>query len=101
GAPEEEALARTTHLAIGAHQDDLEIMAAHGILACYGDPNQWFTGVTVTSGSGTPRSGAYAGYSDEEMVRTRNCEQREAADLGKYAAQFLLAHPSADVKQAK
>ena len=27
------ALARTTHLAIGAHQDDLEIFAYHGIAA--------------------------------------------------------------------
>lgn len=29
------ALARTTHLGIGAHQDDLEIMAVDGILKCY------------------------------------------------------------------
>ena len=31
GEPEESALARTTHLGIGAHQDDLEIMAISGI----------------------------------------------------------------------
>lgn len=101
GAPEAEALARTTHLAVGAHQDDLEIMAAHGILACYDDPDQWFTGVTVTNGAGTPRSGAFADYTNDEMVEARNREQREAAALGRYAAQFLLAHPSADVKQVK
>jgi len=29
------ALSRTTHLAIGAHQDDLEFMAAHGIVECF------------------------------------------------------------------
>ena len=32
----ESALNRTTHLAIGAHSDDLEIMAYHGIVNCYG-----------------------------------------------------------------
>ena len=30
-----EALGQTTHLAIGAHQDDLEFMAYEGIFACY------------------------------------------------------------------
>ena len=28
-----EALAKTTHLAVGAHQDDIEFMALHGILS--------------------------------------------------------------------
>jgi len=63
------ALARTTHLAIGAHQDDIEFMALHGILQCYNDPDRWFTGVTVTDGAGSPRSGDYASYSDEDMKR--------------------------------
>ena len=40
------ALARITHLGIGAHQDDLEFMAFHGILACYGSMTEWFGGVT-------------------------------------------------------
>ena len=31
-----EALARTTHLGIAAHQDDLEIMAIDGILRAFG-----------------------------------------------------------------
>ena len=30
-----DALARTTHMAVGAHQDDLEIMAYDGILQCF------------------------------------------------------------------
>ena len=42
GLPAAEALARTTHLAIGAHQDDLEIMAYHGILACFDSPERWW-----------------------------------------------------------
>ena len=37
GKPAEEALARITHLGIGAHQDDLEFMAFHGILQCHQD----------------------------------------------------------------
>lgn len=35
GLPPREALARTTHMAVGAHQDDLEIMAVDGILLCF------------------------------------------------------------------
>ena len=31
GTPVSEALARTTHLAVSAHQDDIEIMAYDGI----------------------------------------------------------------------
>ncbi len=100
GAKEEAALARTTHLAIGAHQDDLEIMAAHGILASYRRPEAWFTGVVVTDGRGSPRANDYKGISDDELAEVRNREQRNAASVGEYAAQFLLAWPSADVKDA-
>lgn len=35
GLPVTEAAGRITHLAIGAHQDDLEFMACHGIVTCY------------------------------------------------------------------
>ena len=41
----EKALERTTHLAIGAHADDLEIFAFHGILECYASSAKWFSGV--------------------------------------------------------
>ena len=71
GSPEKEALARTTHLAIGAHQDDLEIMAIDGILQCYQQGAKWFTGVVVTSGAGSPRAGLYANYTDKEMRSVR------------------------------
>lgn len=59
GLPAEAALARTTHLAFGAHQDDLEIMAIEGILTCFQQEAQWFSGVVVTDGRGSPRSGVY------------------------------------------
>jgi len=95
-----EALARTTDLCIGAHQDDLEIMAYGPIIQCYGQPDRWFTGVTVTDGGGSPRSGIYADYTDDDMKIIRAKEQMQAADIGKYAAQFLLAYPSGQVKAA-
>lgn len=98
GVPLAKALARTTHLAVSAHQDDIEIMAAGPILECYQQPDQWFTGVVLTDGRGSPRSGMYAQYTDEEMRRVRFKEQRKAAMLGEYAAQVLLDYPSRMVK---
>lgn len=95
------ALARTTHLGIGAHQDDLEIMAYHGILACFGRDDKWFTGVTCTNGSGSARTGPYAHYSDAQMMRARAAEQRQAALIGQYAAMLQLDHTSSVVKDAK
>ena len=58
------ALARTTHLCVSAHQDDIEIMAYHGVAECFGLPGRWFTGVVATDGAGSPRAGIYADYSD-------------------------------------
>jgi len=98
GTEESAALARTTHLAIGAHQDDLEIMAYDGIVECYQQPDKWYTGVVVTNGGGTPRSGIYGDYSDADMITVRNKEQKKAAYVGDFAAQFLLAFPSGRVK---
>ncbi len=96
--PEPEALSRTTHLCFAAHQDDIEIMAAHAILACFQQPQQWFTGVVVTDGRGSPRNGLYARYTDEAMRAVRFQEQRKAAFVGEYAAQIMLDYPSKTVK---
>ncbi len=98
-APLPQALNRTTHLCIGAHQDDQEFMAYHGIAACFGAPDRWFTGVTVTDGGGSARSGPYARFSDDEMKAVRRGEQRKAALTGEYACQIQLAYPSAEVKR--
>ena len=94
--PVEEALARTSHLAIGAHSDDLEIMAYHGILDCYGyrRKDKWFTGVTATDGRGSSRSGPYLHCTDEEMAQIRQTEQRQAAMVGKYGAMLQLGYES-------
>jgi len=98
GLEESAALARTTHLAVSAHQDDIEIMAYDGILACFGNPDRWFCGVVVTNGAGSPRDDLYASYTDEQMQAVRRVEQKKAAFVGEYGAQFLLDYPSSAVK---
>ncbi len=98
GVEETAALARTTHLCVAAHQDDIEIMAYAGVIQCFQRDDRWFSGVVVTNGAGSPRSGIYAKYSDAEMVQVRRREQKKAAMVGDYAAQFLLDQPSAAIK---
>jgi LmbE family N-acetylglucosaminyl deacetylase len=98
GASAEAALARTTHLSIAAHQDDIEIMAYHGIAACFGRQDRWFTGVVATNGAGSSRTGIYGRYTDEEMQKVRLLEQRKAAFVGEYACQIQLGYSSAQVK---
>jgi len=93
------ALRRTTHLCLAAHQDDIEIMAYHGIAAGY--RRRTFTGVVITDGGGSPRSGRFARHTDEQMKRVRRAEQRRAAKLGHYGAMLQLAHPSATVKDSR
>ena len=94
------ALPRTTHLGIGAHHDDLELMAAHGILECFARTDRWFTGVIVSDGAGSARDFEYKAFSDAQMKTVRRAEQKKAAYVGEYGAQFLLDHPSSAVKDA-
>jgi len=100
GAAPDAALGRTTHLCIAAHQDDIEIMAYHGIAECFGNAGKWFSGVVATSGAGSPRSGIYGGYTDAEMQKVRLMEQRKAAYVGEYACQIQLGYSSSQVKNA-
>ena len=93
-----QATPQITHLGIGAHQDDLEIMALHGILECHQNPTQHFGGIVCTNGSGSPRTGNYATCDDEKMKSIRQEEQRQAARLGKYLFVAQLDHPSAEVQ---
>jgi len=92
------AIKRTTHLSIAAHQDDIEIMSFDGILQCFGKEDKWFTGVVVTNGSGSPRTGLYESYTDEQMQTVRIKEQKKAAYVGEYAAQIFLQYSSSEVK---
>lgn len=97
----EPAISRTTHMAIAAHQDDIEIMAYHGIMTCFGNNGKWFAGVVVTNGAGSPRDDLYAAYTDAEMQAVRRTEQKKAAFVGEYSCQFLLDFPSSAVKDGK
>jgi LmbE family N-acetylglucosaminyl deacetylase len=95
------ALARVTHLCVGAHQDDIEIMAQSGIDECRAGGGLAFGGVVVTDGAGSARTGRFAALTDAQMREVRRDEQRAAARLGGYAIQVQLAHPSAEVKTGR
>lgn len=99
GTPMPEALRRATHVCVGAHQDDQEFMALHGILECFGRKGRGFAGVVVTNGAGSARTDIYADYTNEEMIQVRVKEQRKAAIVGEYACQVQLMHASSDVKK--
>ena len=99
GKPAADALARVTHLGIGAHQDDLEFMAFHGILTCFGQEDKWFGGVTCTSGAGSSRTGRYAALNNTEMATIRRQEQNKAAVLGRFGAMIQLDYDSDAVKR--
>jgi LmbE family N-acetylglucosaminyl deacetylase len=101
GKTEDMALDRVTHMGIGAHPDDLELLAGHGILECYQKPDRWFAGVTCADGADSPRTGIYANRSAEEMKEIRGQEQRAAAKLGEYGALIQLGYPSRDIKDSK
>jgi len=98
GTAVDKALSRTTHLSVAAHQDDIEIMAYHGILECFGRDDKHFTGVTVTNGSGSPRDGLYAHYTDDQMQVVRRLEQKKAAFVGEFSAHVFLDYSSGAVK---
>ena len=96
-----EAIRRTTHLGIGAHQDDLEFMAFHGILTCYDRDDRWFGGVTITDGRGSSRAGKFKDWTDDQIAAERIREQEAAAVIGQYSFIAQLGFGSAAVRDAK
>ena len=96
-----EAIRRTTHLGIGAHQDDLEFMAFHGILACYDRTDRWFGGVTITDGRGSSRAGKFQNWTDDQIAAERIREQEAAAVIGQYSFIAQLGFGSAAVRDAQ
>jgi LmbE family N-acetylglucosaminyl deacetylase len=101
GAPSPDGISRTTHLGVAAHPDDLEIMAFHGILKCFGSAKDWFFGIIATDGAGSPRDGFYKDYTDEEMKIVRKKEQKKAAIVGEYGGVAFLNYSSSEFKNAK
>ena len=100
GTGEDEAIKKTTHMAVAAHQDDIEIMAYAGVLECFGSAESNFSAVIVTNGAGSPRNGIYADYTDDMMQEVRKLEQKKAAFIGEYAALAMLDYSSSCVKNA-
>jgi len=87
-----EALRRVTHLGVGAHADDLEFMAFHGIEQGRSGGAK-FGGVIATDGAGSVGGEA-------DLVDRRRAEQRAAADLAGYAVMIQLGLSTAEVKSA-
>tara|TARA_B100000927_G_scaffold45100_8_gene32568 strand:+ start:9802 stop:10671 length:870 start_codon:yes stop_codon:yes gene_type:complete len=98
GVSIEEALKRTTHLAVGAHHDDLEIAAYPAIEHCFENCAAWFAGVVVTDGRGSSRTGPYEKCTDEEIRQIRRREQIRAAMLGDYGIVIQLDYRSSEIK---
>ena len=101
GSAEEAAFARTTHMGVVAHPDDLEIEGYPGIVECFGRDDRWFCGVVVTDGAGSARGGPYAKVTNEEMVAIRRKEQHKAAMGGEYGAMVMLGVTSAAIKDPR
>jgi len=93
-----QALGRTTHMAIAAHYDDIEIMASEAILKCFGSQKNWFFGVVVANGAGSNGNSIYTKFSDAEMQQVRIKEQKKAAYVGEYSGVALLKYSSAETK---
>jgi len=93
------AMSRTTHLAIGCHQDDVEFMAVQGVLECFGRYGRPFGCAICTNGAGSARIGPYAAVSNDEMCRIRRAEQRTAGVIGQYGFVAQLDYASSEVKK--
>jgi LmbE family N-acetylglucosaminyl deacetylase len=89
---------KTTYLALAAHQDDIEIMAADGILKGFYGSDASFVAVVTADGAGSARDGRYKSYSDDEMTKVRRAEQIKAAIVGEYSALYLLNYQSSAIK---
>jgi len=100
GQPVDAACGRITHLGIGAHPDDLEFMAFHGIAECYGSGTKCFGGVTCTDGAGSRRTGAFEWFTDEQMRAVRCAEQNQAAVIGRYGVMIQLGYASQSARAA-
>ena len=101
GVPAHEAVSRTTCMGFAAHQDDIELMCWAGILDCFGKKDKWFSAVIATDGAGSPRTGLYSNYTDEEMMAVRCLEQKKAAFVGEYGSLTLLNYTSSEVKSSE
>jgi len=101
GATQEEAMRRAPILAIGAHPDDIEILAIPGILDGIRAGGNKLFGVVATNGGGSLRTGEYANLSYLDMRDIRVREQKQAAVIGRYAGVVLLNYESSEMKDSR
>lgn len=97
--PIAEALGQCTHMTIGTHPDDIELLGYHGITQCFNHDQQHFMGMVITSGAGSVRQGPYANTSNQSLIEIRSHEQKAAAQIGRYAVLIELQLKSDDVKK--
>ncbi len=100
GVTPELAMERADILAIGAHPDDLEIMAASGILKAGAGEGRRFFGIVATNGGGTRCCQDRDASDYRETCGRRIREQKRAADLGRYSGLALLNWESQEIKDA-
>lgn len=93
-----DAIKKTTHMAIAAHQDDIEIMAFKGVVETFLKKDKSFTALVATDGAGSAREGRYSDYTDDDMKAIRRIEQKNAASIGDYGALLLLDYKSSEMK---
>ncbi|HEY8443675.1 MAG TPA: PIG-L family deacetylase [Clostridia bacterium] len=98
--PNKRQPAPVTHLAIAAHQDDVEIIGYSGILECYNNPREAFAAVVTADGAGSAREGIYKNFTNEDMIKIRANEQKQAAEVGQYQELYLLNYPSSQIKDS-
>lgn len=85
-------------MAIGAHQDDIEIMALDGIFKGQ-SKDASFTAVVLADGAGCPKNQKYANLSPIEIMELRIGEQKKASEIGRYNALYLLKKSSKEIKE--
>ena len=88
--PKNEKKGDRVNLCISAHQDDIEIMAYHGIIDAYNSLDKVFVACVTTDGAGSARSGKYASFTDDDMKLIRVEEQKKASEIGHYNKLYLL-----------
>ena len=96
--PKNEKKGDRVNLCISAHQDDIEIMAYHGIIDAYNSLDKVFVACVTTDGAGSARSGKYASFTDDDMKLIRVEEQKNASEIGHYNKLYLLNYTSKEVK---
>ena len=83
-------LRSTSHVIVGAHPDDVELIGLSAIF----DSDASVTAVVCTDGRGGPRARGFEDLSEPQFAALRRAEQLEAAERGGYEQLVMLDFPS-------